>query len=530
MSASSRVVAALLLCVSLSPSLAAQKPAAHVQWPWGVGADADSFTRRDLFNLGALGAKAWDADRPEPSLERSSGQRKFEVESTGEQESDGGPKRLVVRALFGGGPAQKAGLALDDVIVGVDGTKFDAGCFQPLASALQRAESVDGKLVLQIERGGKAQDLVVKLKKLGAHASTPELGRMRQLLLDDALEFLAQRQQGGGYPETLGGMNGAVVQTCLAGLAWIGGGSSLSKGKYKTNLASAQSFVLRGVDAPDRMRSGDGANWDQTTWGYAHAAIFLGELQLASGLKKPSPELQKIVDTLCVRQEISGGYGHGPGGKNALGYIELNILAAYVACGLSLGQQAGCKVDGAVLDKLFGYCEESASEDGGVGYSTGQGQKGHGNIGRTAGAWLAALGLGRGDQPYTKKMGDYVRANIADMMSGHASLQQHMLLGGLAASAAGKETAAAYWAGGLQRDLTLARALDGSLQPRPWHESLLMQSNTDVSVGEVWTTASWAIVLGAHGEPGKGGFVGWCARKAAPAAVGGTTGAAGGSR
>ena len=52
-----------------------------------------------------------------------------------------------------------------------------------------------------------------------------------------------------------------------------------------------------------------------------------------------------------------------------------------------------------------------------------------------------------------------------------------------------------------------------------------MQSNTDVSVGEVWTTASWAIVLGAHGEPGKAGFVGWCARKAAPAAAGATTGA-----
>ena len=528
MPASFRAFVALLLGAALASPLVAQKPAAPEMWPWGVGADANSFTRRDLFNLGALGAKAWDADRPEPSLERSSGQRRFE--SSNEKEGDHGPKRLVVRALFGGGPAQKAGLALDDVIVGVDGQKFDGGCFEPLAKALQRAETVDGKLVLQIERGGKPSDLVVKLKKLGAHASTPELGRMRQQLLDDALEFLAQRQQGGGYPETLGGTNGAVVQTCLAGLAWIGGGSSLSKGKYKTNLASAQSFVLRGLETPDRMRSAGGANWDQTTWGYAHAAIFLGELQLASGQKKPSVELQKIVDTLCARQEVSGGYGHGPGGKNALGYIELNILAAYVACGLSLGQQAGCKVDGAVLDKLFGYCEESASEDGGVGYATGPGQKGHGNIGRTAGAWLAALGLGRGEQPYTKKMGDYVRAHVAEVMGGHASLQQHMLLAGLAASTAGKEAAAAYWAGGLQRDLTLARVPDGSLQPRPWHESLLMQSNTDVSVGEVWTTASWAIVLGAHGEPGKGGFTGWCARKAAPVATGGTTGAPAGSR
>ena len=83
----------------------------------------------------------------------------------------------------------------------------------------------------------------------------------------------------------LGGSNGAVVQTCLAGLAWIGGGSSLAKGKYKDQLASAQQFVLRGLDAPDRMGDTGGANWNQTTWGYAHAAIFLGELAIASGKK-----------------------------------------------------------------------------------------------------------------------------------------------------------------------------------------------------------------------------------------------------
>jgi hypothetical protein len=502
--------AALLVLGTLAGPAAAQKQGAHVQWPWGVGADADQFTRLDLFNLGPIGAKAWDADLPEPQRERTSGMRR--IEASPRAEGDAGPKRLVVRALFGGGPAQRAGLQIDDIVVGVDGQPFTSGCFAPLATAVQRAEATEGKLVLQIERGGKALDLAVKLKKLGPHASTPEAGRMQKQVLGDALDWLAQRQQGGGFPETLGGSNGAVVQTCLAGLAWIGGGSSLAKGKHKANLASAQQFVLREV-GQDALRPAGGANWDQTTWGYAHAAIFLGELQLAGGSKKPSAELQRIADTLCARQELSGGFGHGPGGKNALGYIELNILAAYVACGLSLAQQAGCKVDAAVVEKLFGYAEASAGDDGGVGYSTADGQRGMGNIGRTAGTWLAALGFHRQQEPYTLKMAAYVREHIADTMGGHASLQQHILLAGLAASALDAEAAAAYWRGGLQRDLTLARAPDGSLQPRPWHESLSMQSNTDVSVGEVWTTASWAIVLGAHGEDGKGGLPGWRGRR-----------------
>jgi hypothetical protein len=84
------------------------------------------------------------------------------------------------------GDRSLAGLRLDDVVTGVDGAPFADGCFAPLAAALQRAESVDGKLVLQIERDGKPSELAVKLKKLGPHATTPESGRMRQQLLDEA--------------------------------------------------------------------------------------------------------------------------------------------------------------------------------------------------------------------------------------------------------------------------------------------------------------------------------------------------------
>ena len=504
------LVLGLVVAAFLTPA-AAQKGKSdgkHERWPFGLEAGTGGpggLDARDLFNLGVLGAKAWDAERPEPGP-RTSGTRT--VERSGDAGPDVGPKRLVVRALFGGGAAQKAGLRLGDVMVGVDGQSFAEGSFAPLAKALQRAEAVDGKLVLQIERDGKPQDLAIKLKKLGAHAEAPTTGKLRQQLLDEALDWLAARQQGGGFPETLGGSNGAVVQTCLAGLAWLGA----PKGKYKSQLDSAAAFVLRTLVAPNPLAAAGGdANWDQTTWGYAHAAIFLGELHLAGGGRKPSADLQRIADTLCTRQELTGGYGHGPGGKNALGYIELNILAAYVACGLSVLQQCGCKVDGAVVDKLFGYSEQSAGGDGGVGYATGEGQKGHGNIGRTAGTWLAALGLGRAEHPFTAKMGDYVKAHIADTQGGHASLQQHVLLAGLAASALGKDAVTAFWNGGHARDLTLARAVDGSLQSRPWHESLSMQSNTDVSCGEVWTTASWAIVLAALGD--KPVYPGWCARK-----------------
>ena len=53
---------------------------------------------------------------------------------------------------------------------------------------------------------------------------------------------------------------------------------------------------------------------------------------------------------------------------------------------------------------------------------------------------------------------------------------------------------------------TLARAPDGSFQPRPWHETLSIGSNSDVSFGEIWTTSAWTIVLACkpvrNGRPG----------------------------
>jgi hypothetical protein len=508
--ATCRRPAAAALLLALCGSALAQK-GAHENWPFGIDSDAgagSTLAKRDLFNLGPLGAKGWDADRAEPAAERTSGTRR--IQSAPYDGKDDGPRRLLVRALYGGGPAQRAGLRLGDVIAGVDGQPFDPGCFAPLAAALARAEGGSGKLVLEVERGGERLQLAVKLAKLGAGADRPEAGKVREQLLLGACRWLADHQQGGGFAETLSGTNGAVVMTCLAGLAWIGEGSSQQRGKFKKNLQSAVQFVQRGLHAENPLAHVADANWDQSTWGHAHAAIFLGELQLASGVARPSKELQAIADALCARQELSGGYGHGPGGRNALGYIELNILAAYVISGLGLAQQAGCKIDQGVVDKLLGYCKQSAGEDGGVGYATGPGQQGMGNIGRTAGAWLGARGLGRGQEPFPLQMEQYVRQHVADVMGGHASLQQHILLAGLAAKALGADASKAYWDGGLRRDLMLARAPDGSFQPRPWHESLAMESNTDVTMGEVWTTASWAIVLGAHGDAEGGGLPGWC--------------------
>lgn len=507
----------LLVEPLLAQTQAGEGNAGGENWPFGVAPGASRMAKKfDLFNLGLLGAKAWDADRPEPSAEMTQGKRR--TESSPFDGKDDGPSRLVVRALLGGGPAQQAGIKLGDVILGAGKKKFSKGSFAPLAAALVAAESKRGTVEVTVERDGKTQKIVVTIPVTSAAAKKPAYGEQRRKIVDDALAFLAQQQQGdGGFAPTLGGVNGQSVNACLAGLAWLAGGSSLTEGPYKENLAKARDFVVKSLGQQDRLGTSGGANWDQTNWKYAHAGIFLGELQLRSPADDLKPVLSDIATKLCARQEASGGFAHGPGGPNALGYLELNIVGGFVVSALGQVKQAGAQFDQKVVTQLNAYLEKSSSGSGGVAYSTKAGQIGHGNVGRTAIAWLGNVGLGLRSKPFPKKMEKWLKREIASVMSGHASLMQHIMLAGVAAKALGSKSTKAYWKV-LERDLTLCRCPDGSIQMRPWHESLNMGSNSDVTMGQIWSTASWAIVLAADGFANQGevagGLPGWIGTRA----------------
>ncbi len=504
---------ALLLLIALLCGL----PCADAdEWPFG-GGRGPAARGRDLWNLGILGAKAWDADR-EPPAAMSSGRRSGAAPAPGG--SDAGPTRLRIELLHPDGPAAKAGLAVGDVIVGVGRRAFKEGSLEPLAEALTKAESKKGELTLLVQRGGtgKPEKLAVALPVGGKAMAKPTKGEARRKLIDGALAWLAARQaSSGGYAETLSGVNGAVVQTALAGLAWIAGGSTHTQGPYKDNLARAVTFVIDHVGKRPSMVGGEGMrggnNWNQTNWGVAHAAIFLGELHA----HQPDPKLKRALldlgTSLAERQEQSGGWAHGPGGPNALGYVELNILTGLALCGMGLASQAGYEPNAAVLELAEAYLQQSSNGDGGVGYSHKAGQRGQGNIGRTAGCWLGYETLGKGKSAWGQKTKKWTARHAGDVMGGHASLMQHVLLAGVAAHALGSKGAKAFWAQ-CERDLVLARAPDGSFQPRPWRETLSMGTNSDVTFGEVWTTAAWAIGLACEPETkGRPGLPYWMGLK-----------------
>ena len=467
-------------------------------WPFG-GGEGPRGGGRDLYNLGILGAKASDADRAEagPPTE---GKKEVKVEA--DPTADVGPDRLKIALLYPEGPAQKAGLRPGDIVVGVNGVPFKAvkgGSLAPLAEAILKAEAGSTKGVsLLVDREGKghATALLVPVPVLGKEALVPTKGKGRAAILAASLDWLARRQQeDGGYPSTLAGTTGAVVQTSMAGLAWLAGGSDLKAGPHAANVRKSYEFVAANMGRGEGGAApSGGANWNQENWGFAHGAIFLGELQARSPDEGVRSALRAAAEGLATRQEKSGGWAHGPGGPNALGYVELNIVSGLSMMGMGLAKMDGWEPPAAVLAKARKYLEDSSAGDGGIGYSTSPGQKGQGNIGRTAAAWMGYAALGLGKDPWTRKMARWAEQHAGEVFGGHASLMEHFQLSGIAVSGLGPEAAKNYWAAA-ETSFVLASAPDGSFQPRPWHESLSMGSNSDVSFGEVWTTASWACVL-----------------------------------
>jgi hypothetical protein len=497
-----RLIAAAACCALAASAAAGGDSKQDTKWPWGAApsASAAGETRRDLYNLGILGAKASDADRAPPETPTQSGQRAVAISS--DPAADAGPDRLRVEVLYPDGPADKAGLRAGDVVTGVAGAPFKGGSIAPLAKAIVDAESGSAKgVALTVDRPKGPVVVTVTVPAVGKPAATPLHGKARTAQVRAALDWLADRQSGdGGFEETLSGKNGSVVQAAVAGLAWLAGGSELTKGPHAANIKKAVGFVTSNAGVDDmRGLAAAGASWNQTTWGYAHAAIFLGEIQSRTPTASVGVALRNFGDVLAQRQEGSGGWAHGPGGRNALGYIELNIVSGLSLMGMGAARQAGWQTPAAMLTKARKYIEESSGEDGGVGYSTEPGQQGMGNIGRTAAAWMGYSALGLGAEPWTAKMAEYVKTHGGDVFDGHASLMQHFLLAGLASQTMGGDAAKAYWKSA-EANLVLARSPDGSFQPRPWHESLAMSSNSDVTFGEVWSTAAWAIVLAADGK------------------------------
>lgn len=366
--------------------------------------------------------------------------------------------------------------------------------------AVEDAEAARSPVLkVKVMRGGRPTDVSFKVAPLGRHSRTcPAKCEKCATVLHRALVALKGMQAGdGSFPTKMGNLNGKVVVTTLSGLAFVASGSTPGKGPFGPEVNKAVAYLLRHAGKEMKFGNmGGKGNWSQLNWNVGYAPLLLAEAYQATGDQRVLAKIDELAKAICRNQEASGGWAHGPGGPNALNYLELEIVSNYCMASLGIARQLGLEVPQEVIDRSVRWIEQTGAGDGGVGYSPRPGQKGFGDAGRTAGAMLAFDACGLSHHPFRPKMAAYFKRNGDKLISGHVSPCMHMLAGALASAKLGDAAWRKYWS--VYRDVIMsARCADGSFSARPTRETQALHNNSDRGMGKAWITAHFALILAA---------------------------------
>ena len=186
-----------------------------------------------------------------------------------------------------------------------------------------------------------------------------------------ALDYLAKVQTRRGQ---IGGQ-APLAFTAMAGLAWMAGGSTPTRGPYAANVVNALKFVLqcsRGQtgylnEGAGRMAGGSGMH------GHGYALLFLSELYgMCGDVDTAGDESVKeaIVRAVAVTeraQHSTGGWLYDPQPNGHEGSVTITQVQA-----LRAARNIGINVSEKVIERGVSYIKKSTNPDGTIMYRIGQ--------------------------------------------------------------------------------------------------------------------------------------------------------------
>jgi HEAT repeat protein len=423
------------ICSALAVMVAGGLVAAAPKEPPDLtqGATVD---RTLTYNLGATGLRGWIYTKPADFFESQQGR------------TTTASRQILVTHVGEKSPADGV-MQVDDVILGAGGGPFTDDARKSIALAIQEAEEEanGGLLKLTRWRGGKTEEVQLKLRVMGTYSDTaPYDCPKSKRIFEEACRVLEKETL---QEDLWGAVNGlALMATGNPGY-----------------MPRVREFARKMAPPALKLELKDGmVTWD---WGYRN--LFLCEYYLLTRDEEVLHAIQEYTLSLAKGQSMYGTFGHGISNRTPDGrlhgsippYGPVNAAGLIGNLAIVMGRKCGVKdreieqaIDRASL--FFGYFVDK----GAIPYGEHMPWPNHENNGKNA---MAAVMFGiQGNRAreaqYFAKM---VTASYRNREYGHTGQGFSYLWGALGANVGGPAAAAAFvkeasW------HLDLVRRCDGS--------------------------------------------------------------------
>ncbi len=395
----------------------------------------------ETYNLGATGMRGWIYNKMDSNHERAQGRTTLNS------------RQILVTHVGAASPADGV-VKVDDVILGVEGKRFNDEARKSLALAIQAAETEakGGVLKLTVSRGGTVQELSIKLAVMGTYSdSAPWNCEKSKRILDGAIKVLEKEKLKADWAGPIQGL--ALLAT--------------GKPEY---LPKLQDFARILAALPvDPNKKPSGPTWGNT-WPMAYQNLFLCEYYMVTRDKEVLPSIEKNALLLARGQSMYGTFGHGFAALTKDGkfngsvppYGPVNMAGLPANLAIVLAKKCGVnhpEIDQAIIRAagFFGYFTDKGSIPYGE-HAPGWSYHENNGMNAIAAVLFAAMGDKPKDTEYFARM---ATAGYPNREFGHTGQGFSYLWSALGAAVGGPETAAAFF-GKCSWHLDLVRRSDGA--------------------------------------------------------------------
>ncbi|MFI4859816.1 MAG: prenyltransferase/squalene oxidase repeat-containing protein [Phycisphaerales bacterium JB063] len=192
-----------------------------------------------------------------------------------------------------------------------------------------------------------------------------------QRAIEKGLEYLARTQSNdGSWTTTQDGVTYPVSMTSLAGMAFLAGGNTTSRGPYAENVRKAVRYIMRQAN-PETGIIAAGAENGRTMYPHGFSLMFLACAYDMESDERVREQMRIIIQKGIIltdrAQSPLGGWMYTPnsGDEGSVTVTQLQALRA--------AHNAGFVVPEDVIEKSIQYLEMCRTPDGGIRYSFNSG-------------------------------------------------------------------------------------------------------------------------------------------------------------